>query len=170
MNKRAALAVVLSVETVAAVSCGQANPNGPASSFDPVARACSRFTAIAEDPQKMAYVKMWATARMKDPQFMQEVRRYPWFEGRDARKKKYIDLDWKYLGFDPDYSRIEFNINAKDVRDADATKIGSISLNQTRTSIIIRLNGSTDMALGWSAEEMRELKAVGDGVFVYCYR
>jgi hypothetical protein len=162
MNKRTALGLILSLGAMATASYGQAIVKVRES------RACSRLTAIAEDPQKMTYVKMWATARMKDPQFMQEVRRYPWFEGRDPRKKKYIDLDWTYLGFDPDYSRIEFNISVKDVHDADATKVGSITLSQQRTSIVIRLNDRADMALGWTPEEMRELRPVADGVFVDC--
>lgn len=160
MSKRTAVGLALYLVAMATASNGQAIVKVRESS------TCSRLTAIAQDPQKMAYVKMWAVERMKDPEFMQEVRQYPWFEGRDPRKKRYIDLNWKYLGFDPDYSRIELNINVKDMPDADATKVGSISLSQQRTRIIIRLNDSADMALGWTPEEIRSLKAAGEGVFV----
>ena len=59
-------------------------------------------------------------------------------------------------------------MNVEDVQDADAAKVGSISLSQQRTTIIIRLNDSPGMALRWTPEALGKLKSVGDGVFVDC--
>jgi hypothetical protein len=129
---------------------------------------CSRLTAIAQDPQKTKYVREWVAARLNDPSFMNEVRRYPDFERIDPRTRQYIDLDWRYLGFDPGLAWIEFNIEAADRRDVDAKGVGSISLNENRSSIIIGLNGEAGLGLESFPEYIKELKGVGNDVFVDC--
>jgi hypothetical protein len=126
---------------------------------------CGDLTAIAGDAPKMKYVRDWAISRMNDPQFMQAVRQYGRFR---ADPKKYIDLDWGYLGFTPLSGWMEFNIKLDDWSDADATEVGSVSLHRGRSFIIVGLRANGDLALEWPPAEMSKLKAVGSDVFVYC--
>jgi hypothetical protein len=137
---------------------------------DDYERRCSRLTAIAQDPQKTKYVREWAAARLNDPSFMNEVRRDPAFYRGRPRTRQYIDLDWRYLGFHPGFSWVDFNIDAAaETGDFDAKVVGSISLHEVRSSVIvIGLNGEADLGLDWAPEFVRELKGVGNDVFVDC--
>jgi len=136
---------------------------------------CRRLTAIAQDPQKINYVRQWAASRLKDPNFVNAVREHGEFApdsltGRgflDPGVERYIDLDWGYLGFTEQYSRIEFNSHTPR-RDVDAKEILSLSLYEGRSSIIIELTGKADLGLDWPPESMKELKDVGTSVFVDC--
>lgn len=116
----------------------------------------------------MKYVKEWVTSRTNDKAFMEVVRKSRTFEPRDPRPYKQIDLEWGYLGFTPEYASLTFNFKPTDEQDFDATRIESVSLTQSRVSIIIDTNEIGDLGLLWSPEALRELKPVGDNVFVYC--
>jgi hypothetical protein len=129
---------------------------------------CAGLTAIASDGQKMERVKAWLASRMSDKDFMDAVRQNRYFEPGDPRLQKYIDLDWRYLGFVPEYASLVFNSRNIERHDFDAGEIESVSLGQGRSSIIIRLGSAEDLGLRWPAQEAKKMKAVRADVFVYC--
>lgn len=129
---------------------------------------CAGVTAIASDAQKMRYVKSWIASRTSDQEFMNEIRRNRFAEPGDARLKEYIGLDWAYLGLNPEFASLAFNVKNAGKHDFDATEIGSVSIGQGRSMIIIRMNNSEDFGLLWPAEELSRLRPVADEVFVYC--
>ena len=132
------------------------------------AATCDRLAAIAEDPQKMRYVRDWVASRTTDARFMEAVRESSSFARGDPRTWQYIDLDWGYLGFAPKVAWLEFNIKAADVRGVDTATIQSVTLNQERSSIIIKLDATDEFELEWLPEEMKKVRSVAKGVFVYC--
>lgn len=129
---------------------------------------CRQVTALAQDSQKMMYVRRWAAARLNDPSFMNAVRRYRWFARDNPNSEGYIDLDWSYLGFDPQLTKVEFNIKDPETHVFDTKEIGSISLYEGRSSIIIGLTGEAGLGLNWPPDARSRLKSVGNSVFVYC--
>jgi hypothetical protein len=128
---------------------------------------CRQLTALAQDPQKIKYVREWAASRLNDPSFMNAVRQYDgWF--RTDWHHQYIDLDRGYLGLYPD-AWVEFNIYTDaDIRYVNAKKVGSISLHVIRSSIIIGLRGEAGLGLIGTPEYMKTLKGFGNQVFVDC--
>jgi hypothetical protein len=127
---------------------------------------CNQLTAIASDPQKVAYVRAWMASRSQDERFMTAVKTHARFDHDDPGTRQSLDLDWQRLGLSPINARLEFNDGfAPYVRTLG---IRSVSLYQGRSGIIIGLNAG-DLGLGsWGAEEVRKLRRVGDGVYVYC--
>jgi hypothetical protein len=127
---------------------------------------CSQLTAIASDPQKIAYVRAWVASRSQDERFMTAVKTDARFDHDDPGTWQSIDLDWQRLGLSPINARLEFNDGfAPYVRTLG---IRSVSLYQGRSGIIIGLSAG-DLGLGsWSTEQVRQLRLVADGVYVYC--
>jgi len=128
---------------------------------------CDRLVAIAMDAQKIDHVRTWVASRTGDAHFMEAVRQNRSFEHTNPVLRKYIDLDWSYLGFAPNLAWVEFNIKAADTRNVDAKGIGSVSLHEGRSSVTIRLN-SDDWGLAWPPEAMNKVRRIGNDVFVYC--
>jgi hypothetical protein len=126
---------------------------------------CAAFTAIAKDTPKMRYVREWVAKRTADKEFMAVVREHQWFEHGSPLTSRYIDIDWRYLGFDPDAAWVAFNV---DERDADPVTILTISLNQGRAGIILKLKPTDDVVGDGPPGNPSTVEPVGDDTFVYC--
>lgn len=126
---------------------------------------CNRLASIGGDPQRIQYVRNWVAERTGDAEFMEAVRRFRSFEHTNPILRAYIDLDWDYLGLPPNLAWIEFNMKSTETRNVDARGIGSVSLHEGRSSIIIQLNDASDLGLGWPADAMSRLQDVGNGAF-----
>lgn len=129
---------------------------------------CTALTAIASDSEKINYVRTWVASRVNDKRFMDAVRKNRTFERGIPATQQHIDLDWRYLGFLPQYAWLGFELDKAHKHGLDAGGIASVSLNQFRSSIIIKLNGAADLGFQWTPEEMSKVRSVGDDVFVYC--
>jgi hypothetical protein len=129
---------------------------------------CVRLTALAKDSQKMEYVRTWAVSRISDERFMDAVREGSSFERIDPRMRQYIDLDWHYLGLDPDLVWIGFNSKVPDPRQVSAAEIGSVSIGHAGSTIIIGLRAGGDLGVELPPEELRTFRPVGHDVFMYC--
>jgi len=166
LTKRTQLVLVLSLTAVVAIAGGYLSVAREIQrTYD---ETCNGVTAIARDPQKMKYVQAWAASRTHDERFMAALRESSSFVRGDPRSRHYIDLDWSYLGFSRDLAWVEFNTNEVDQHDIDAAEIGSVSVTQGRSSIIIKLSAAGDLGLQWPPEAMKKLKPISDDVFVYC--
>lgn len=128
---------------------------------------CRRLSAIAQDPQKMEYVRDWAKSRLADPDFTRRIKRNNGNFGGPF-ESQYIDMDWAYLRFKPELSRVEFNINTDDLNDIEAKKISSITVAEGRTRIIISLNGDPGLGLEDPEYIKSAVKSVGNNVFLDC--
>jgi hypothetical protein len=131
-------------------------------------KTCAGLTAIASDAQKMKYVEAWIYSRTTDHKFMNELRRNRFFAPGDGRMQEYVDLDWTYLGLNPKLVSLAFNVKNAGARDFAATQIGSVSIGQGRSMILIRLNDSRDFGLLWPVEDLSRIEPIADQVFVYC--
>ena len=129
---------------------------------------CTALMAIAKDSEKMNYVRTWVASRVNDEQFMDAVRKNRTFELGLPATRQYIDLDWRYLGFLPQDAWVGFDLEDADKDGLDARGIASVSLNQFRSSITIKLNAAADLGFQWTSEEMKKVRPVGNDVFVYC--
>lgn len=130
---------------------------------------CTAFTGIAKDAQKMNYVREWVAKRTASKEFMELVVKYRAFEQFSPYTPKYIDLDWRYLGFDPRAAWIGFNINDAEEQGADPARILSISLNQGRAGVILKLNPTDDVVGKFGPPGNKSsVKPVGNDAFVYC--
>lgn len=129
---------------------------------DTIEAACNRVEGIARDADKMKYVKEWAAARTADKEFVDAAIKYQWFEQAFPLTQRYIDLDWRSLGFYPQSAWVAFNI------DNTAT-INSISLNQGRHGVIVKLDASSDLVIKLGPPgNLSTIRPVSDDVFVYC--
>jgi hypothetical protein len=155
MIRRAGFGLVLAVTAVSVAACYRDD-------------TCERLTAIAADSQKVQYVRKWAAARISDERFMDAVREYPFFERGRPRAQQFIDLDWRYLGLDPEFAWVGFNTHQPDLRTVQAAGIGSLSLNESRSSLIVGLRADGDLGLELTAEDRRRLKSFGNDIFLDC--
>ena len=155
MIRRAGFGLVLAVTALSVAACYHDD-------------TCERLAAIAADPQKVQYVREWAAARISDERFMDAVRESGLFERVDPRTQQFIDLDWRYLGLDPEIAWVGFNTNQPDPRTVQAAGIGSLSLRQFRSSLIVGLKADGDLGLVLTAEDRRRLKSFGNDIFLDC--
>lgn len=140
-----------------------------ANEYDKVAeRQCNSVTAIAKDTQKIRYVKEWVATRTANRDFVEAVVKNRWFLRAGSLAAQYIDIDWRYLGFYPDRAWVGFNVDDAEARGADPARIASISLNQGRTGIILKLNPTDDVVGDGPPGNPSTVRSVGDDVFVYC--
>jgi hypothetical protein len=130
--------------------------------------ACQAVTAIASDERKMEYLKSWLAARLGNNDFAEVLQQRKYFERSEIKYWKYIDLDWKYLGFNKELVSVRFNSNDANSDEAAITSVGSMSISQNRILLIVRLDSSKDLGLRWPPEEMAKLTPVSTDVFVYC--
>ena len=128
---------------------------------------CIALTAIASDTEKMRYAKEWIASHLSDKRFQESLRTRSELGSNDPRM---LDFDVKYLGIPRELVTLQFNMDVSDSGGRDIKQIDSASIRLGRTYIIIRLSAANDFGLLWPPEMLAEIKAVGDGVFVYCDR
>ena len=128
---------------------------------------CSALTAIASDTAKMRYAKEWIASHLSDKRFLESLRTRSELGYSDARM---LDLDWEFLGIPRELVTLQFNIDVSDSGGRNIERIDSASIRFGRSFIIIRLSAAKDFGLHWLPERLAKIKAVGDGVFVYCDR
>jgi hypothetical protein len=131
--------------------------------------ACNRVKTIAQDAEKMKYVREWVAKRTANKEFMALVVKYRWFEQFSPYTPQYIDIDWRYLGFDPRSAWVGFNVDDARQRGGDPVRILSVSLNQGRTGVILKLKPTDDVVgdLGPPGDPST-VTPIGDDVFIYC--
>ncbi len=136
---------------------------------DVIQAACTRVEDISRDAQKMKYVKDWVTTRSGNKEFVDAAIEYKWFDRASPMTPRYIDLDWRYLGFDPQSAWVAFNIDDAEARPAGAATINSISLNQGRHGIIVKLDTASDLVIELGPPgNLSTIRPVSADVFVYC--
>lgn len=130
---------------------------------------CAAFARTAKDAQKMKYVREWVARRTAEKEFMELVVKYRAFETFSPFTPQYIDIDWRYLGFHPQAAWVGFNIDDADEQGADPARVLSISLNQRRAGIILKLRPTDDVVGQFGPPgNLSTLEPVGEDVFVYC--
>lgn len=129
---------------------------------------CTALMAIASDAEKMSYVRTWLAARVNDEKFMDALRKNRTFDRNLPATREYIDLDWRYLGFLPQYAWLGFELEEAGKEGPDAGGIASMSLNQFRSSIVIKVSAAGDLGFQWTPEEQKRVRSVGNDIFVYC--
>lgn len=133
-----------------------------------IGKQCAALAATARDAQKMQYVREWLAKRTANEEFMDVVVKYRAFEQFSPFTPKYVDIDWRYLGFDPRAAWLGFNINDAE-EGSDPARILSVSLNQSRAGIILKLRPTDDVVGRFGPPgNLNSVKPVSDDVFVYC--
>jgi hypothetical protein len=147
---------ILSSAMLACLSCSQRqNP-------------CDAVDAIARDAKKMAYVREWITSRLANQKFLESVGTRHTFTYGDERVGEFGVVDWKYLGFANELASLRFNMDTTESGKWDSTRIDSVSLQQGRVAIIIRLSSAEDFQSAWPPEALEKMHSVADDVLVYC--
>ena len=133
----------------------------------PVRQLCGLLTAIASDPNKVAYIKKWIGSHLEDEKFRETLRDFNSLRAHDERMQRFGDLDWKYLGIAEGIGTVEFH-GALNAGHLDVSRINAVEMSVGRSSIFVRLSSDNSAGQSWSPEHLAEMRAFGEDVFVSC--
>lgn len=129
---------------------------------------CYKFKRIANDPEKVKYLKDWAINNIRRDDILDVFGESGSADfSYSFEKYEPLGLDLEYVGMEVRYSRVDLNWNiTHNIRDPDIIK--SITFGYGRDSIII--STGDDPELGIFNFDLRKdnIEKIGDGVYIYC--
>jgi len=153
------LSIVTSLLASVLLTCAACSPRGD---------SCSAIDAIANDTTKMHYAREWIASHLADPKFRESVQRRHTFDFGDERISQFGMVDWKYLGFAKELASLRFNMATTNSGEWDISRIDSVSLQQGRVAIVIRLSSLESFQSFWPQEVLAKMHSVANDVLVYC--
>jgi hypothetical protein len=136
---------------------------------------CWRVERIASDPTKIAYLRRWIETSISDPEFLRFVGPSGTRFSRDVALPEdfaRFKLDLEKLGTMPWIAGVRFNVDRENLpayldktEQLDTTTIKSVSFDEGRDSIIIKVGDSADLGLG---QFEKDAKPIAEGVWILC--
>lgn len=134
--------------------------------------ACNGLINISKDSEKNLYLRYWIRDRLADDIFAKTLQEKMDINlSNNPDLESYLRLDWEFLGLLAERGVVRFNpyIPRKDRLEKDiSSHIKSVSIEQGRMSLIIKVGENDDLGLNWSPQTLAKVRVIDDKISVYC--